>query len=445
MARRGLRSPLLVAAWLASGACGDSGIYRLRAEKTPENPLAVRVSFETDRPTEAEVRFGHGGDRWRVRSDGPSRRHEILVIGLRPETAYDLDVIGTPDHGRDVRRTLRWRTPALPAPFGRLRADRARPPGPSWTLLDLYDPDERPTVAMVDDDGFPVWFRQLEANDDSPGVLDASPTDRGVLIGGAVPQGTTPIEVDLAGEVLWEGPVQKGFNKDGYLHHHLERLPDDTLLGLEKVFDGELRGDVVFVMRRDGTRVWSWNTFDHLPPPVVTGETHANWAHVIGGQGVVSLAALSQIVWFDLATGEVDQILGRGGDFTLVGDAFWFGWQHAPVVLPDDHVLVYDNGGARDYSRLVEYELDQRAGTATQVWSWDGAPDHTWEATAFGSIQPLADGGLFVAAAGGATARSVLEIDAAGEVIWELNTAPFNVYRARRITPPLIEPLGPED
>src|SRR5690606_22856813 len=50
--------------------------------------------------------------------------------------------------------------------------------------------------------------------------------------------------------------------------------------------------------------------------------------------------------------------------------------QHAPLVLPNGNLFVFDNGinrqfGAADsYSRGVEYEIDDEAMTVRQVWEY---------------------------------------------------------------------------
>lgn len=64
-------------------------------------------------------------------------------------------------------------------------------------------------------------------------------------------------------------------------------------------------------------------------------------------------------------------------------DFDWTWGQHAPLLLGNGNLLVFDNGynrqfGAADpYSRAVEYSIDQSAMTVKQIWEWGmerGAP-----------------------------------------------------------------------
>lgn len=59
-------------------------------------------------------------------------------------------------------------------------------------------------------------------------------------------------------------------------------------------------------------------------------------------------------------------------------DFEWSWGQHCPVMLPNGHVLAFDNGYCRqytshhdkNYSRIVEYEIDEKQMTVRQVWQY---------------------------------------------------------------------------
>jgi hypothetical protein len=76
--------------------------------------------------------------------------------------------------------------------------------------------------------------------------------------------------------------------------------------------------------------------------------------------------------------GELLWRLGENGDFDLE-EGEWFLHQHAPEVLEDGTILVYDNGNERPgtslddpnrlpYSRAVQYQIDLERMTARQIW-----------------------------------------------------------------------------
>jgi len=58
-------------------------------------------------------------------------------------------------------------------------------------------------------------------------------------------------------------------------------------------------------------------------------------------------------------------------------DFDWTWGQHAPLILPNGNLLVFDNGFNRqfgnasaDYSRAVEYEIDENQKTVEQIWAY---------------------------------------------------------------------------
>ena len=83
-----------------------------------------------------------------------------------------------------------------------------------------------------------------------------------------------------------------------------------------------------------------------------------------------------------------------------------------------NRIVVMDNDGAPgDVSRVLEYELDFTAMTATQVWSYTANP--TVYTFVLGEPIRLADGGTFV---NWSTAGQMERLDASGSQIWKLNT-----------------------
>jgi len=107
---------------------------------------------------------------------------------------------------------------------------------------------------------------------------------------------------------------------------------------------------------------------------------HANWADVypVDGQDVlhVSLCIQSSVVAIDVPSGEWRWTFGAGGDFALVDadgnplpDSEFPQCQHG-LQRRGDHLLVYDNGQSRGFSRAVEFELDESTMTATRKWVW---------------------------------------------------------------------------
>ena len=103
-------------------------------------------------------------------------------------------------------------------------------------------------------------------------------------------------------------------------------------------------------------------------------------------------------------------------------------------VLPNGHLLIYDNGNllpAPRHSRAVEYALDTVAKTAAMVWEYlPNPPIYTF---AVGSVQRLENGNTLV---GFGLAGQIHEVDANARLVasalFTLNGV-SQFYRANRI------------
>ncbi len=204
----------------------------------------------------------------------------------------------------------------------------------------------------------------------------------------------------------------------------------------------------------DGTVLFAWNSHDHLDEtvaPVPAGEPH-DYAHINSfelmqdGHLLVSFRHFSSVFKIALHAGdghEVGDVIwklgGRDSSFDFVtgeGQASEGPCaQHTAHELPNGNILVFDNGSSalaqllcvdqadpdgppvqQVPTRIAEWELDTTAGTATLVREHTVNGRHAIFA---GSAQPLAGGGEVVGWASSVEAL-VSELDADGDVVWEL-------------------------
>ena len=139
----------------------------------------------------------------------------------------------------------------------------------------------------------------------------------------------------------------------------------------------------------------------------------ADWFHLNaivwdGGDVILSGRHSSAVVRMAWPSGEIKWILASPYGWLPMyqkylltpeagqSDFEWPYWQHAPYLLPDqdnnpdtEDILLFDNGCARfgepevqqklltgdlaliqHYSRLVQYRIDEKAGTIRQVWQY---------------------------------------------------------------------------
>lgn len=137
-------------------------------------------------------------------------------------------------------------------------------------------------------------------------------------------------------------------------------------------------------------------------------------------------------------------------------DFEWCWGPHCPIVLPNGHVMVFDNGYNRyysarseEYSRAVEYEIDEKNMTVRQVWQYGKERGRECYAMAVSSVQYLEQTGnrLFCPGIGnilsdGSMGARIIEINPkTQEIILEMElpgVANTIFHRANRI------PLYPE-
>jgi len=193
--------------------------------------------------------------------------------------------------------------------------------------------------------------------------------------------------------------------------------------------------------------VFQWRSWDAIPDTDsyidLTTQTvdliHANSIDTDpDGNFILSMRHLS-IIKIDRQTGNTDWILGgKQNQFTFVNEHAsnapnYFSFQHDVRLLPNGDLTLFDNGNQHNpnYSRAVEYNLDQSNKTATLVWEYRHNPDIY--SMAMGSVQKLSNGNTFIgwgiASSGGSVAVTELHPD--NSIALELSLPPGQMsYRA---------------
>lgn len=326
------------------------------------------------------------------------------------------------------------------------------------------------TTYLIDMDGQEVHRWELPW----PPGLGSRLTERGTLLysGRIVDRdlpflGTMPFKGGVVAEVAWDSTVL--WSVEHPTHHHdaiLLRNGNVLLLGLEEVppeLQLRVRGgvddpetmyvDTLVEMTTSGTVVREWSGARHLDPETdVIGPgpmDRSEWTHANGvvelpcGDLLVSARQISTLLVIDRATGRIRQRIGAG---VLAG-------QHAPSLIGDDKVLVFDNGFQRQhpgppFSRLVEFDLS----TGEPGWTYTDPVPFDFFSALQSSAQRLSGGNTLVCE--GLTGR-VFEVTPGGATVWEYVNPYFvdsplgnpalqpanRMFRALRYSPELIAPL----
>jgi hypothetical protein len=190
------------------------------------------------------------------------------------------------------------------------------------------------------------------------------------FLGKAPFKGGAALEADWNGKVLWE-VRHPNHHHDGRLLKNgnvlllcATELPQDFVRrvqggrpGTEE--KGRMWGDYLVEMTKDGRTVWEWRTWEHLDPAndAITAlqDDRSEWTHgnavleLPDGNLLVSFRNTSTIIKIDRQTGEIVWKLGAPP----------LSSQHAPSLLPNGNLLIFDNGPHRldhsfPFSRVIE-------------------------------------------------------------------------------------------
>jgi hypothetical protein len=196
--------------------------------------------------------------------------------------------------------------------------------------------------------------------------------------------------------------------------------------------------------------VFQWRSWDHYqitdmvetPNQSLTAPfidyVHGNAIEAdADGNLLVSSRHLNEVTKIDRQTGDIIWRLGlnaKNNEFTFVNDPRGFSHQHDVRRLPNGHITLFDNGNelVPEYSRAVEYQLDETNMIATQVWEYRHAPDIF--GNALGSARRLAGGGTIIGWGHTSPDPKVTEVHADGSLALELgfNSTTATSYRAIR-------------
>lgn len=430
-----------------SVACGSDAsvpdadpITRFEAVENPSNVLSRFVSWRTSEPvpTRLEVECGdyvftpdyapsfHGVT--------PRTDHEVFLMGLIPEARCTLRAVAPTGE-----QTLEIEVGDVPEALPRPEAIYPLDPGPlpsGYALVNLSNAatGHPLTVAMFDWRGRYRWYHVMPVTE--PGSdSEVRVVPEGILVGGL--RGLIwPTIVGWDGTVIWQ--------EEFHMHHDIRPDGPDRFLYLDGSSEGCEGGywsDEVKLWDRERREViWSWHICDHYTPPVLESDwSHLNTIEPVPGENALLLSSRNQdlLLKIDRGTGEILWTLGAGGDIQLpAGDEFYR--QHAPEILPNGNILLFDNGleGVRESSRAIEIAYDEQAGTAEIVWEFDPFPAHF--TPIWGDADRTPEGNTLITfGRRGPDVGSNLYEEVTDSGYWELAfPAGWGVYRADRIIDP---------
>jgi len=287
-------------------------------------------------------------------------------------------------------------------------------------------------------------------------------TDRGTLFyNGKMPNpsfvGRAPYMCGAALEADWKGRVLWEVHHPDHTHDGVRLQNGNVLLICKRplpdaivpqvhggrpgteIDNGKITGDYLVEMTTDGKIVWEWQSWEHLDPVkdsiTAVQDNRDGWPFANGlcelpdRNIMLSFRNISTVVMIDRRTGEIYWKLGAP---PLSG-------QHAPTILPNGHILLFDNGPHRldetfPFSRVLEID----PATKNIVWKYQEAPVSNFFSPRISNAQRLPNGNTLINE--GWFGR-FFEVTPEGAVVWEYvnpyfgGSPPTNqVFRAYRYT-----------
>lgn len=369
----------------------------------------------------------------------------------------------------------------LPPDFPPYTVDRPGSPQPGWYMGTLgwsIDPNVGKFVVILDNHGAPVWYKRT-----AEPVIDVKPWTGGNLVwtpllGAAF--GTTPARgyrvTALNGTLVEE---LKTFANTSTDHHDLLSLPGGNramityvvrpgVVDLSSFGAGFSNNEVALdseiqELAPNGALLWSWNSKDHFNdtaettvhakfnPPNVGNGGAVDMLHINSidrqpnGDYIVSARHLDAVFRIDRTTGEVVWKLGGAGTalnpdnaaaMTIIGDPLLGPKRMHDARLSSTGLLtMFDNrSGTGQPPRVVAYQLDETAHTATMVWQHT-YPNPALFSFGLGSARRNSDGSYVISWTGGNLQPVLEEVDAQGNRLLAVTANLSQSYRFIKVAP----------
>ncbi len=238
-------------------------------------------------------------------------------------------------------------------------------------------------------------------------------------------EGVGLVRLDRDSNIIW--------TYDGGAHHDLEVMDDGRIFVLTRdahrvprlKLKSVVLEDFITILSSDGEELdrisilsafWD-SSYDRALLALKMRQsgdiTHTNTLEVLDGSLADRIPAFRKgnvlISFRKLHAIAVVDIEARKVVWLMAGP--WIG-QHQPTVLPNDHILIFDNGGETRISRVIEFDPV----TQEEIWRYDGNDDGEFYTKSCGSNALLPNGNILITESDNGRA---FEVTRAGEIVWE--------------------------
>ncbi|HEX6271736.1 MAG TPA: aryl-sulfate sulfotransferase [Polyangiaceae bacterium] len=414
---------------LFAAACSDSGDdepgggstdIEVSAEISPAISTVATVTWTTSEAGTGHVEYGPttalGSTTPTTSTSGTE--HSQLLLGLTTDTLYYYRVVTASGAASEVK-SIRTGYPPVGVPQIEVEGD-----GHDQFVLTTFLASG--AVIVLNPEGKIVWY--LKDDSGMQLVRARLSLDGKSIIYNAARVSGEPSPDSKIVRVSLDG-TQKSSVVVPYLAHDFVELPDGTLAAIVVEQDtaggAELKSNAIVEISADGTITEVWSALDCFDPDVnVSDEPEQGWTlanaldydptddvYYFGSRGLSNISRIPRGMrsceWVLGATGNTLQFAAGSATFLH---------QHQ-FELNGNRLLVHDNDGTMgDASRILEYDLDLTAGTATEIWSFTSTPPvYT---PVLGEPMRLENGDTFI---DWSYAGQLERVTSTGDTIWKLN------------------------
>jgi arylsulfate sulfotransferase len=384
--------------------------------KAANAPLSGVLQLTTDEASRVSISVNDGTEVWERAFYDFGTVHSVPLFGFKPGRTNEITVTVYDRFHNAVTspQPLVFITDPLPGDFPNItlrQADQAQME-PGYTLFRVTVHNETYWyVVIVDSSGEVVWYNP------TPSTADVRQLENGDLF---LPSTNRFVEMNLLGETMNTWPVPDDLQIDPheglptghgtilYLSGAVETVtgyPTSVTIPNAPLATANVRYEkVVEISATNAAVLNTWAPIDVLDPRRISyldGTYGPGWDSehsnaIIEDPSddslIVSMRHQNAVIKISRATGQLQWILGppeRWGPqwqpylLTPVGTPFaWQYGQHAPVLTAQGTLMLYDDGNyrampfapqvpdANNYSRAVEYKIDEQTMEVSQVWEY---------------------------------------------------------------------------
>ncbi|GAB4073731.1 aryl-sulfate sulfotransferase [Barrientosiimonas marina] len=394
-------------------------------------PLSALLQFETDKPMQIEVITGTGDGEVPITKTWSAYKteHEIPVLGLYPDETNQVLIKAYDKDGNKKSTEVSIKTDPLPDDMPQTDLKTSNPEQMADGLT--FITTAKNYLYAVDEDANVRWYSSLDTR------LILSRLSNGHFLinvrGNDEDQYKDMLEIDPLGKRYNAYRISiDNYDDDNLIHHDVIDLPSGNLLATVHDPDSKYVEDTMIeIDRNTGKTVQQIDLKDIFPEKVYEdydGEyaddndwfhQNAVWFDEADNSILVSSRHQDAVMNLSYPDADVQWILGADEGWSdnledkllepVDDDVKFPTAQHAVKKLPDmdddpdtEDIILFDNNHvvtrgdetiSDDYSRMVQYRINEKEQTVDEIWSYGEGRGEDFYSSIVGNVQYMPDTG----------------------------------------------------